>query len=54
LHARTDHDYFKAAACAAYISGLSGEMAAKKYKDSLIATDVISELSGVIARKRVD
>ena len=52
LHARGDHDYFKAAAAGAYISGKAGELAAQKYKDSLIATDVINELAGVIATKR--
>ncbi|HBH46673.1 MAG: NAD(P)H-hydrate dehydratase [Candidatus Jacksonbacteria bacterium RIFOXYC2_FULL_44_29] len=39
------------AACAgAYLSGKAGELAAKKYKDSLIATDVIEEIRRVIVR----
>ncbi|MBI2098554.1 MAG: NAD(P)H-hydrate dehydratase [Candidatus Wildermuthbacteria bacterium] len=38
----------EAAAAAAYINGKAGELASKKFKDSLIATDVINEISSVI------
>ncbi|KKS87753.1 MAG: Carbohydrate kinase, YjeF related protein [Microgenomates group bacterium GW2011_GWC1_43_11] len=38
----------EAAAAAAYINGKAGELASKKFKDSLIATDVIEEISNVI------
>ncbi len=37
-----------AAAAAAYINGKAGEFASKKFKDSLIATDVIEEIRNVI------
>ena len=50
LHVRGERDYFKAATCAAYLSGRAGEMAAKKYKDSLVATDVIEKISTVIKK----
>jgi NAD(P)H-hydrate epimerase len=48
LHARGEHSYFKAAACGAYISGKAGELASKKFKDALIATDVIDAISNVL------
>ena len=38
----------EAAAAAAYINGRAGELASKKFKDSLIATDVIEEIPHVI------
>ena len=38
----------EAAAMGAYINGKAGELASKKYKDSLIATDLIDEISNVI------
>jgi len=39
----------EAAAAAAYINGKAGEAAAKKFKDSLIATDIIDAIPQVIA-----
>jgi NAD(P)H-hydrate epimerase len=39
----------EAAAAGAYINGKAGEFASKKFKDSLIATDLIDEISRVIA-----
>jgi len=39
----------EAAAVGAYINGRAGELASKKMKDSLVATDVIEEISKVIA-----
>ncbi|HEY4509878.1 MAG TPA: NAD(P)H-hydrate dehydratase [Candidatus Paceibacterota bacterium] len=38
----------EAAAVGAYINGKAGELASKKFKDSLIATDVIEEIRNVI------
>ena len=38
----------EAAAAGAYINGKAGELASKKFKDSLIATDLIDEISNVI------
>lgn len=39
----------KAGAVAAYINGKAGELAGKKYKESMVATDVIEEIKEVIA-----
>ncbi len=39
----------EAAAAAAYINGKAGELASKKFRDSLIATDVIEEIPHVIS-----
>ena len=39
---------FKAGCLAAYISGSAGDLAAKKYGESLLATDVIEEIKNVI------
>ncbi|HZX49995.1 MAG TPA: NAD(P)H-hydrate dehydratase [Candidatus Paceibacterota bacterium] len=39
----------EAAAAAAYINGRAGELASKKFKDSMIATDLIEEIPHVIA-----
>jgi len=41
-------DSFKAGQAAAFINGLAGELAAKKMKDSLMATDLINKISQVI------
>ena len=41
-------DAFTAAQAAAYINGLAGEIAAKKLKESLLATDLIEAISKVI------
>ena len=41
-------DPFKAACLAAYISGAAGDLAAKKYGESLLATDVIEEIKNVV------
>lgn len=41
-------DNFTAACAAAYINGKAGEMASKKYKESLLPTDLIEEISKVI------
>lgn len=41
-------DVFTAAQAGAYINGLSGESAAKKFGESLTATDLIDEISNVI------
>jgi len=41
-------DAFIAAQAAAYINGLAGEIAAKKLKESLLATDLIEAISKVI------
>lgn len=38
----------EAAAAAAHINGKAGELASKKFKDALIATDVIDEIRNVI------
>ncbi len=40
----------QAAYAAAYISGAAGDLAAKKYRESLLATDVIEEIKNVINR----
>lgn len=39
-------------AAAAYISGKAGELAGKRFRDSLIATDVIDKISSVVIRYR--
>lgn len=39
----------EAAAAAAYINGKAGELASKKFKDAMIATDLIDEIPRVIA-----
>jgi len=39
---------FDAACAAAYINGKAGELAAKKYEESLIASDLIQEIPNVI------
>jgi len=39
---------FKAACAAAWVNGKAGELAAKKYKESLIASDIINEIPNVI------
>jgi len=39
----------EAAAAGAYINGKAGELASKKFKDSLIATDLLDEIPHVIA-----
>jgi NAD(P)H-hydrate epimerase len=39
---------FEAACAAAYINGKAGELAAKKYKEGLIASDLIEEIPRVI------
>ena len=39
----------EAAAAAAYINGKAGEMATKKFKDSLITMDIIEEISHIIS-----
>lgn len=39
----------EAAAAGAYINGRAGELASKKFKDALIATDVVEEIPHVIA-----
>jgi len=39
---------FQAAQAAAYINGVAGEMAGKKFGESLMATDLIEEISEVI------
>ncbi|MBI4163228.1 MAG: NAD(P)H-hydrate dehydratase [Candidatus Aenigmarchaeota archaeon] len=41
---------YKAACAAAYISGAAGDLAVKKYGESLLATDVIEEIKNVINR----
>jgi ADP-dependent NAD(P)H-hydrate dehydratase / NAD(P)H-hydrate epimerase len=41
-------DAMNAAAGAAYINGRAGELAAKKMKESLVATDIIDSIPGVI------
>lgn len=43
----------EAAAAAAYINGKAGELASRKFKDSLITTDLISEIPAVISRNKV-
>lgn len=44
------NDPFQAASVAAYINGLAGEKAAKKLGESLLATDLIEEISNVLPR----
>ncbi|KKW04161.1 MAG: NAD(P)H-hydrate dehydratase [Candidatus Wildermuthbacteria bacterium RIFCSPLOWO2_02_FULL_47_9c] len=39
----------EAAAAAAYINGKAGELATKKFKDGLIATDIIEEIPHIIS-----
>lgn len=39
---------FEAACCAAYISGRAGEIASKKYGESLLASDILREIPAVI------
>jgi NAD(P)H-hydrate epimerase len=43
---------FDAACAAAYINGKAGELAAKKYGESTIASDLIEEISGIIKTAR--
>ena len=38
----------ESAAAGAYINGKAGELASKKFKDALVATDVIEEIRNVI------
>jgi len=42
-------DLFKAGCAAAYINGLAGDLAAKKYKESVTATDLIDEITNAIS-----
>lgn len=41
-------DIFKAGCAAAYINGLAGELAGKKLGESLMATDLINEISNIL------
>lgn len=43
-------DAFKAGQAAAFINGKAGEIAAKKFKDSMIATDLIDAITEVITK----
>jgi len=43
-------DAFTAAQAGAYINGLAGELASKKLKESLMATDLIDEIPNVLLR----
>jgi len=44
-------DPFEAACAACYINGLAGDLAAKKFGEGLMASDLINEIPNVIKRK---
>jgi len=44
---------FKSACCAAYLNGKAGEIAGRKFGDSMLASDLLDELSREIAKKRL-
>ena len=43
-------DCFTAAQAASFLNGMAGEMAAKKFRESMLATDLIEEVSNVLRK----
>jgi NAD(P)H-hydrate epimerase len=43
-------DLFKAAQAAAFINGLAGELAAKKFGEGMLATDLIEAIPEVLSK----
>jgi NAD(P)H-hydrate epimerase len=44
-------DSFDAACAACFINGMAGNLAARKYGEGLMASDLINEIANVIKRK---